>query len=81
MVEEECVVTEINMADENADVEKSRPNIRIQIQNNFTENENMDVDNDENEDGEIVEQDEEFDENTMSQDASSKATDNVRIYS
>lgn len=41
------------MADVNAE-ENNRPNIRIQIYNNLTNNENMEVDAEENEDGEII---------------------------
>lgn len=66
------------MGDVNENVdEKVRPNIRIQIHNNLTENEKMEVDNEENEDGEILEPEEETVSNTISQIVSTNLRDKV----
>lgn len=61
-------MAEMGDVNETVDVdEKVRPNIRIQIHNNLMENEKMEVDNEENEDGEIVEPEEESVTNTNPQ--------------
>lgn len=69
------------MADDCVDVEKNRPNIRIQIHNNLTENEKMEVDNEENEDGEIIEQEEDLLVNTNESNVSLTLRDKVCLQS